>query len=108
MPNATQGLRTARTTLCKWWIETLPACFIPCESMESPAAAKTVTPARTRYLRKVKVSNVSKFQGFKDVRPRFHLETLKPCHFETCFSRIDRFSRRRFRVLLHQFVARRA
>src|SRR5438270_6251221 len=31
----------------------LPACFIPCESMESPAAAKTVTPASTRYLRKV-------------------------------------------------------
>src|ERR1700752_2995244 len=31
----------------------LPDCFIPCESMVSPAAAKTVTPASTRYLRKV-------------------------------------------------------
>src|SRR5271156_4835948 len=31
----------------------LPVCFIPCESMESPAAAKTVTPASTRYLRRV-------------------------------------------------------
>src|ERR1035438_3504219 len=30
----------------------LPVCFIPCESMESPAAANTVTPASTRYLRK--------------------------------------------------------
>src|SRR5271165_2015233 len=30
----------------------LPICFIPCESMESPAAANTVTPASTRYLRK--------------------------------------------------------
>src|ERR1700688_1916897 len=29
-----------------------PVCFIPCESMESPAAANTVTPASTRYLRR--------------------------------------------------------
>src|SRR5579862_7278107 len=33
-----------------------PVCFMPCESMESPAAAKTLTPARTKYFRKVKVS----------------------------------------------------
>src|SRR3984893_10770882 len=31
----------------------LPVCFIPCASMESPAAAKTVTPASTRYLRRL-------------------------------------------------------
>jgi hypothetical protein len=34
-------------------MEIVPVCFIPWESMESPAAAKTVIPARTRYLRKV-------------------------------------------------------
>src|SRR6266700_3761578 len=36
----------------------LPVCFIPCESMESPAAAKTVTPASTRYLRKFTSNSV--------------------------------------------------
>src|ERR1700682_4877745 len=53
MPTPTQGLSTAKSTFCRWWREMLPACFIPWESMESPAAAKTVTPASTRYLRKV-------------------------------------------------------
>src|SRR5258706_13450047 len=52
MPTATHGLATARNTLCRWWSEMAPTCFIPCESMESPATAKTVTPASTRYLRK--------------------------------------------------------
>src|SRR5580693_7981192 len=55
-------------------MEMLPACFIPCESMESPAAAKTVTPASTRYLRKFTGSLGSYIRKSENHSPRSHRE----------------------------------
>src|SRR5664279_3794029 len=54
-------------------MEILPVCFIPCESMVSPAAANTVTPASTRYLRRVKTSS------------RSQLSVLSHVHYLRCF-----------------------
>src|SRR5882724_4746551 len=42
-----------RTTAGKCARETLPTCFIPWASNESPTDPKKMTPARTKYLRNV-------------------------------------------------------
>src|ERR1700755_3599110 len=93
-------------------MDILPACFIPWESMESPAAAKTVTPARTRYLRKVKTRSQFGRKSTADFKSQSQTA-------EICTSRIvnpgsvrhphgaHRCRRSGLGVFLYQLVARR-
>src|SRR5215468_6277395 len=56
MPPTIHGSRSAAIRVCRRVRETAPISFMPRESIESPIAANTATPASTRYLRNVTVS----------------------------------------------------
>src|SRR5215813_11346482 len=56
MPPMIHGSRNAAISVCRRVRETAPISFMPRESIESPIAANTATPASTRYLRNVTVN----------------------------------------------------
>src|ERR1700674_2744049 len=98
----------------------LPVCFIPCESMESPAAANTVTPASTRYLRKFTGSLSIHSKTFHHRVTEAQRKTRKQNAYKgfLCVSvtlwgkaswlRLNQFRRRVVAMLLHHLVSRRA
>src|SRR5581483_12343501 len=91
----------------------LPVCFMPCASMESPAAAKTVPPASTRYLRKVKQFSILSTRQSYSARSFAEILSTKYRVLSTSLVRhshgAGRLASRGFlRVLLHQFIALRA